>query len=420
MANQKDIWSLQLIKYLILHKGYTQVRFISAGDFVDAENDVWLANPNAVYPSIHITKNLQSINKARENVIREEAASLYNVIKKSAKLLDISLDESGESSEGIDMIHLALYPGCELPASIKSVFENLNTVIFNVDEPENEAERLQADIDSYVLGNRNPAQRKRQNLRESFSLTFLLSAVISIAVFIAVNALSYVFNYSSVSLAIVFGAYYKAFILIFNDWWRLLTAGFVHISLWHIWCNLLALFSISKFVENKLGTVKSLIILVVSIIIGNLCVFIGDGNVVAVGLSGGIYGLLATVMVIYWQEGYLKLPMLRRQLINTLLINLIINFMPNVSVLAHIGGFVTGLFLSFIFMDISQKSLKRNFMIVGVVLLLSLGYFASQSMNLDRIYLGTDLEISEFYNKMGLRDIAADIAARTAKYYGGV
>ncbi len=419
MANQKELWILQLIKYFVVHKGYTQVRFINVANLNETEKDVWLANPSSFYPAIHITTSSQASNYANMERINEELTSLLNVLKKNGKLIDICLDSEGTHNETDKMIHLALYPGCQLPQNISSAFENLNTVIFNVDDPEQEAKRLEKDITDYTLKNSNFKEKRRQAIKESLSVTFIVFSIICFVVFLLVNLGTYLFKCNPTSVAIALGAYYKGFVVIFNDWWRLLTGGFVHISIWHIWCNLLALYSLSKTIESKYGVVKTIIIVLVSIIVGNLCVFIGDANIVAVGLSGGIYGLLASMIIIYWQLGYFKIPVLRKQIWNIILVNLLINFIPNVSFLAHLGGFVAGLFLSFILSDDGSKTLKTNFVIVGISLSLILGYFASQSMKLDSFYTGTDKEVSEIFKQIGLENIADNIKIKTTEYYKG-
>lgn len=417
MNDQKELWSLQLTKYLIVHKGYTQVRFVNAADSSQKEMDIWLANPNATFPAIHITTNKQSFNLARQALIREQYNGLLSVIKKQGRLLDVCLDPEGTTVAEDDIVHLALYPNASVPDNILSSLENINTVVFNVDDPQEETERLKKDIEDYVLKNNMPDQRRKRHYLESFSKTTIVAGSICIAICAAVNILSYITKYSTVGMSIVFGAYYKAFVLIFHDWWRLLTGGFVHINIWHLWCNMLALHNISKVVENRIGFWKTMIILLVSTVVGNLAVFIGDDNTVTVGLSGGIYGLLAALTVIYWQEGYFKIPALRRAFYTTAYINLIMNFMPNVSVLAHVGGFVAGLFLSFALMKIENTTLKNNFIAVGIALAAFLCYYTTKCLFINAQYFGTDLEVSNILKHFGLYEFGQNVYDMCYRYY---
>ena len=422
MADQKNIWSLQLMKYLIVHKGYTQVRFIDPMNANVTDSDIWLANTFGTYTVVHITTNPQSMNLARKEQIFGQYESIMKVIGKEGKLLDICLDPAGGTIIEEKSVHLALYPNCEVPETVLSSFDSINTVVFNVDDPFEEQKRLENDIQQFNIEHNSPKKREKldlSNLRERFSLTFLVAGGISIVTWVAVVLLSYIGKYSLTSAGIFFGAYYKAFVLIFNDWWRLLTGGFVHLNLWHIWCNMMSLYTVSRFVENRIGFKKTFAILLISVIFGNLAVFIGDDNIVAVGLSGGIYGLLATIVVIFWQEGYYKIPALRRSFMSTLYLNLIINFMPNVSFLGHLGGFVAGLFLSVILMENKNKSLQRNFMIVGVIMIFFLGYLASRTMFVNNVYFGTDIEVSNILKDLGLKELGNNVYSKAYSYYTG-
>ena len=58
--------------------------------------------------------------------------------------------------------------------------------------------------------------------------------------------------------AIFLGAYYKPFIIA-GEFWRFLTAGFVHIDLWHILMNMLALRNLGMFMEKITGRWRYLV-----------------------------------------------------------------------------------------------------------------------------------------------------------------
>ena len=250
------------------------------------------------------------------------------------------------------------------------------------------------------------------------SRTFIIASVISIVIYIANFLISKYFEVSSVSASIFLGSYYKAFVIIFSDYWRFLTAGFSHGSFFHIWCNIMALYSVSKIVEDKYGFVKTMAIMIVSIIFGNICVFIGEGNQVALGLSGGIYGLFASMMVIFWQGGYFRIPALRRSIFSNIYMNILISFLPNVSLLAHLGGFVAGLFMTFMLDKDTDKSLKINFAVCAVLAVIAMGYMGYKHFYLDKIYLGTDMEVAKILDKLGLDSLSRNLIDKVTAYYG--
>ena len=418
MAQQKEVWELQLMRYFITHKAYTQVKFVNTVKGMPEDMDIWLANPNATFSIIHITRNAQSFNNARIEQIRTQANSLFNVLRRSGQVLDISLDIDGEYIDNGEITSIVIYPGCKLPDKVLSSFPDLNLVVFDVDDPETEAGKLQTQVNDYAMKNNNVRQRQRREIIQSFSKTFIIAGAISIIVAIANMIITHVCGVSSVSASIFLGAYYKAFVVIFHDFWRLLTAGFGHGGFFHIWCNLIALYNVSKIVEDRMGFAKTMCIFLASVVFGNVCVLAGDGNIVASGLSGGIYGLFASVMILFWQAGYFKIPALRRNILSTVYINILINFLPNVSLLAHLGGFVTGLLLTFIFSEDSEKALKINSAISGVLIIVALIYFCYKNFYLDTIYLGTDYEVANIFSKIGLESMSKNIINMVTAYYG--
>ncbi len=418
MAEQKLVWEKQLLRYFITHKSYTQVKFVNTMANMPQEKDIWLANSNATYTVIHITRNSQSYNNARGDTIHQQATSLFNVLRKTGEILDISLDVDGVNSTNEVITHIAVYPGCKLPDKVLSVFPDLNIVVFDVEDPENEVRKLDGQINDYAMKNNNARNRQKREFVQSFSKTFIIAATISIIVYVAALILARVHNVSYISASIALGAYYKAFVVILGDFWRLLTAGFNHGSFFHIWCNLIALYSVSKIIEERLGFVKTFIMFICSVIVGDLCILAGDGNIVASGLSGGIYGLFASMIILFWQAGYFKIPQLRRGIYSNIYINILINFLPNVSFLAHMGGFVCGALLTFAFSQDSSKSLKINSYICLAVVIAALCYMSYKNFYLNVIYPGTDLEVASLFSKLGFKSISDNIVAKVTAYYG--
>ena len=226
-------------------------------------------------------------------------------------------------------------------------------------------------------------------------LTYTVMAI-CIIVFLCIHFLPLGMN--STNMAILFGAYYKAFISA-GEIWRLLTVGFVHIELWHLVMNMAVLYTLGSVLEKYYGSFRFGIILALSTITGSLVSFIGEGNTLMVGLSGGLYGLMAAEIMMIIKSGLLQSQAIRRSLIQTLLINLCINFMPGIGVLAHFGGFLIGILLSFAF-DVYALDLhmQKTYRICTICLLCVLCVFACKrkAINENDIYLGTDIAILQF------------------------
>ena len=128
-----------------------------------------------------------------------------------------------------------------------------------------------------------------------------------------------------------------------GEYWRLLAAGFLHIQIWHFLMNMLAMYNLGAL-EMILGHGLYAAILIASIIGGNLLSFLLEGSdtTVTLGISGGLYGLMAAYLVFLFKLGLLAEPSIRFSLLRMLGVNLLINLMPNVSRMGHAGGFLTG------------------------------------------------------------------------------
>ena len=225
---------------------------------------------------------------------------------------------------------------------------------------------------------------------------------------------------STITNSILIGAFYKPFVLA-GEYWRLLTAGFVHIDLWHLAMNMMALFSLGKIFEPLLGVRRYLLILIPSIIVGSLFVLSSPENSFVVGISGGIYGLLAAYVTLILRTGGWRMPPVRAALMNMLFINLLLNFLPNISVHAHLGGFVTGLIIyGFITTEKAEvyKHINHIVALVGLVAVLCFISWQNRSIPTRSRYLGTDYHVLQILNNGPLRKYSYFLAEKLDIVYG--
>ena len=225
---------------------------------------------------------------------------------------------------------------------------------------------------------------------------------------------------STITNSILIGAFYKPFVLA-GEYWRLLTAGFVHVDMWHLAMNMMALFSLGKIFEPLLGVRRYLLILIPSIIVGSLFVLASPENSFVVGLSGGIYGLLAAYITLILRTGGWRMPPVRAALMNMLFINLLLNFLPNISVHAHLGGFVTGLIMYGFITTEKEEVYKRINHIValtGLVAVLCFISWQNRSIPTRSRYLGTDYNVLQILHDGPLHDYSYFLAERLDRVYG--
>jgi len=124
-----------------------------------------------------------------------------------------------------------------------------------------------------------------------------------------------------------------------DQYYRLVTAGFLHVSVLHIASNLLALFIIGPLLERLLGRWRFALVYLLGILGGSAAVYaFGQVNTPEVGASGAIFGLFAAALVLVR-----KLGLDAQWLIGIIVLNFVFTFsIHNISKLAHVGGFLAG------------------------------------------------------------------------------
>jgi membrane associated rhomboid family serine protease len=135
-----------------------------------------------------------------------------------------------------------------------------------------------------------------------------------------------------------------------GDWWRLITAAFLHASVLHIGFNMLALWWIGAPVEQYLGRVRYLGLYLVSGLAGSAGALVLTPTAVTVGASGAIFGILGAMLILEWQHT----GRFGGQAASLIVINLVLNFAyngagGNISIGAHVGGLIGGILVTLAF-----------------------------------------------------------------------
>ena len=125
-----------------------------------------------------------------------------------------------------------------------------------------------------------------------------------------------------------------------GDWWRLITAAFLHGSLIHIGFNMAALWWIGAPVEEYLGRTRYIGLYLVSGLAGSAGALIQSPTTPVVGASGAIFGILGAMLIIEWQAT----GRLGGNAMTLIVINLVLSFaLSNISIGGHIGGLIGGI-----------------------------------------------------------------------------
>ncbi|GGV72777.1 rhomboid family intramembrane serine protease [Streptomyces thermoviolaceus] len=129
-----------------------------------------------------------------------------------------------------------------------------------------------------------------------------------------------------------------------GQWYRLLTAMFLHGGYVHIAFNMLSLWWIGGPLEAALGRARYLALYLVSGLAGSaLSYLLAEQNQPSVGASGAIFGLFGATAVLMRRLRYDMRPV-----VALLVINLIITFTwGGIAWEAHVGGLVTGVVVGY-------------------------------------------------------------------------
>ncbi|KAG2550981.1 RHOMBOID-like protein 2 [Panicum virgatum] len=134
--------------------------------------------------------------------------------------------------------------------------------------------------------------------------------------------------------------------------WRLLTCIWLHAGVVHLLANMLSLVLIGLRLEQQFGYLRIGVIYIVSGVGGSVLSSLFIRNNISVGASGALFGLLGAMLselFTNWTIYSNKAAALVTLLI-VIAINLAIGILPHVDNFAHIGGFLTGFLLGFIFL----------------------------------------------------------------------
>ncbi|MCA9386448.1 rhomboid family intramembrane serine protease [Candidatus Dojkabacteria bacterium] len=164
--------------------------------------------------------------------------------------------------------------------------------------------------------------------------------------------------------------------------WLFLTSNFLHFEAWHIFFNMMALFQIGNLIQEFYSSKKLFITYIVSGIISGIGTLIYanalNENIASLGASGAVFGLLGLLI-----GGTLKtnrygtsLPFSTESFIPTLVLAVLIAFMPNVNWVAHIFGLIAGILLGFLFENnMLAKTSQRDLKLESFMYIFTIGIF---------------------------------------------
>jgi membrane associated rhomboid family serine protease len=138
-----------------------------------------------------------------------------------------------------------------------------------------------------------------------------------------------------------------------GEYYRLITAGFLHAGLFHLLTNMLSLWILGTMIEPAIGRWRFGLIYFVSLLCGSFGALLLSPDELTVGASGAIFGLLAAASVVAWNRGF---NLMESGLGVWIGLNLLITFtVPNISVGGHVGGLVGGALTALLLVELRDR-----------------------------------------------------------------
>jgi membrane associated rhomboid family serine protease len=130
-----------------------------------------------------------------------------------------------------------------------------------------------------------------------------------------------------------------------GEWWRLVTAAFLHGSVLHILFNMLMLWWFGRPLEALLGRTRFIAIFFISILAGSAGALLVTPDIPTIGASGAVFGILGAGLVLERN----RINVFGGSALFIVILNLALSFtLNNVSIGGHVGGLVGGALCIFV------------------------------------------------------------------------
>lgn len=370
--NRKDLIVMKLLHYFITERNYSPI--ILQG----AEDEIWLENlDDDKYQIVRVVSNyihndeqfdfdLYKTKRIVSKIKKKTFSFSMNVLTLYTDLGDnVHLDKATK----IDCAYIYNENDIEKYKFITEHYPKIKEKLIFTEEGLQLFIKITNDINQKNKLEAEKAEKIFKKKQPIITYTLIL-----------INILIYL-------LSIIFGNYneilnkfclYGPNIREFNEYYRIITSGFLHGNILHLLFNCYALYIIGSQIESLMGKTKFAIIYFFSLIMGSLA-SITFNNYPSIGASGAIFGLMGSLLYFgYYYRIYLG-NALKSQIIPLILINLLYGaFDSNIDNFAHIGGLIGG-FIITMALGVKYKSKtseKINGIIISTIIICFMVYMA--------------------------------------------
>ena len=139
-----------------------------------------------------------------------------------------------------------------------------------------------------------------------------------------------------------------------DEWWRMITAAFLHYGPLHLGLNMYSLFYAGTILEQVIGRWRFALLYLVTGVCGSAGALLWTPNGLTVGASGAIFGVLGALFVLE-RRGHIASG---GQIAMLIVLNLLFTFVLSsyISVGGHVGGLIGGIVLMYAFLELRRSN----------------------------------------------------------------
>lgn len=364
MLDDKNLIVMKLLHYFITEKNYNPI--ILQG----VENEIWLENLSEDYKIIRIVSNYIhndeqfrfDMFKTKRIVKKIKNKTLSFHMNTLSIFLDLgeNVNMSNNVIKDVDCLKIAEETDFLNNDLVKTSFPDITHKLEYSEEGLQLFAKITNDINSH---NKTDAEKMEEVFKPKVPyITYGLIILCSLLYIIPILFGSYDF--------LVYGFSIHKSSIQNGEFYRLLTASFLHGNFLHLAFNCYALFVIGSQVESFLGKIKYLLIYLFSAVTASLMSMLFIGNDLSLGASGAIFGLMGALVYFgYHYRVYLG-NVMKSQIISLIVFNLLLGFtLTGIDNFAHIGGLIGGTLIT-IALGVKYKSSafeKINGWIISII-----------------------------------------------------
>ena len=367
---------MSLVHYFVTKENYSPINVQGVKD------EIWLENLDGPYRVIRINCN-SIINEEQYKFDLFKVQHIIKQIKKKTlswkmNALNICLDLDKKIEPGlfnhIETININSINDIKKNENLKEMFPDIENNLIDTKDGLDLIINVTHDINEKTYKD-NKLFEKVFSPKKIIMTKLILLICVVMYIILGINSSNFL-NIGINSL-VDFGGN-NLLLVQSGEIWRIISAAFLHVSLIHLLVNMYSLVIIGTQVETFIGKLKFLFIYLISAIVGSLLSLIfNEVNIVSVGASGAIFGLMGALLYFGYHYRLYLSEAIKNQIIPVIVLNLILGFMVSgVDNAAHIGGLIGG-YLASMAIGIENKSKLRdkvNGWIVLVLLIVFLSY----------------------------------------------